>query len=137
MNYTRDIVMTHPQKVAEPKLDALVNAINACFNTGQTCVTCADACADEQSAVELRDVIRLTNDCSDICISTGKVLSRLNYPNWNSLRAQVKSCLQIVQDSAALCQEHARMHEHCRVCVDSCRACETSLKDYYKLIENA
>ncbi len=136
MNSIREMLVSHPQKISEPKLDALVNAIRACFNTGQTCVTCADACGDEQYAVELKNVIRLSNDCSDICIGTGKVLSRLNSPDWKLLRSQVMSCLQIVQDTAALCQEHARKYEHCRICADSCRVCETSLKDYYKLIEN-
>lgn len=137
MNFIRDMIVSHPEKIHEPKLDTLVTVIRACFNAGQACVTCADACSSEQDSNELAKVIRLNNDCSDICITTGKVLSRLYSPDWNTLRAQVRSCLQVVQDTAALCQEHARMHEHCRICADSCRACETALKDYYKLIENS
>jgi hypothetical protein len=136
MNFIRDMIVSHPQKTHEPQLDSLVNVIRACFNAGQACVTCADACIGGQDTVELLQVIRLNNDCSDICIATGKSLSRLYSPDWNTLRAQMRSCLQIVQDTSALCQQHARMHEHCRICADSCRACETSLKDYYKLVEH-
>jgi hypothetical protein len=137
MNFIRDMLVSHPEKIHEPKLDALVTVIRACFNAGQACITCADACVSGQDSTELLRVIRLNCDCSDICIATGKTLSRLYNPDWNTLRAQMRSCLQAVQDTAALCQEHARMHEHCRICADSCRTCETAMKDYYKLIENS
>lgn len=137
MNFIRDILVSHPLKIHEPQLDTLVNAIRACFNAGQACVTCADACISGQDSAELLRVIRLNCDCSDICIATGKTLSRLFSPEFDTLRAQMKACIQAVQDTAAYCQEHARMHEYCRICADSCRACETALKDYYKLIEHS
>ena len=131
----REIIVAHPQGVSEPKRDALVHAIQSCFDCGHVCVACADACLAEDNVQELRSVIRATNDTADICLATAKMLTRLTAPPWNILKAQVQSCIQAVRDTGDLCQEHARMHEHCRICLESCRACESGTKEYTEIIK--
>lgn len=135
MSYASDIVVTHPQSVREPKQESLISAIEACMNCAQVCNTCADACLTEETVEKLRSCIRSTNDTSDVCTATGKVLSRLNSPRYNVLRALVRACLEQVRDCGMQCSEHASMHEHCRICADACRGCESALSDYLSYIE--
>jgi hypothetical protein len=37
---------------------------------------------------------------------------------------QVEVCQAACRTCAAVCTEHAEMHEHCRVCAEVCQQCE-------------
>ncbi len=136
MSYVRDMIFSHPKFVSEPKKDLLIGCIEACMDTAQSCTSCADACLGENDAEAMRPLIRLANDCADICSATVKVLSRLNDPNWEVLRSQVQACIASVRQCGALSAEHGRHHEHSRINAESCRACETACGEYYSYIEN-
>lgn len=136
MSFTREMINTHPQIVSEPKKDTLIAAIEACYDCSQACATCSDACLGEEDVQSLRTVIRSTADCSDICSAIGRILSRLNNPSFDCLRSIVQACIVQVRKCGADCTEHARHHEHCRICTDACRKCENTLTDYFETIKS-
>ena len=125
MSHTQAMLQTHPQ-ASTIDTAALVACIEACFECAQTCTMCADACLGEAHIDMLRRCIRLNLDCADICDATGRVLARQTMPNNALLRAQVQACLLACQVCGAECEQHAEMHEHCRVCAESCRRCEAA-----------
>ncbi|MBD3315945.1 MAG: four-helix bundle copper-binding protein [Chitinivibrionales bacterium] len=129
------MINSNPVAVSEPKKSELVSAINACIDCGQACTSCSDACLAEENVLTLRGVIRTTADSADMCTATAKILSRLNHPKWNVLRAVVDACITQVRVCGAECNEHSRMHEHCAVCAQSCRSAEKALQSYRTLIE--
>jgi hypothetical protein len=103
--------------------DSLTACIEACFDCSQTCIACADACLGEEEIDMLRRCIRLDQDCADICLATGRVLSRRQHVEPELVRAQLEACLLACQLGEAECSRHASHHEHCRVCAEACRAC--------------
>ena len=86
----------------------------------------ADACLAEDMVAELRGCIRTDLDCADICEATGRVVSRQTEPDMGLLRAQLQACVAACRACGDACEQHAGMHEHCRVCAASCRRCEES-----------
>lgn len=121
------MIHTNPSAVA---FDArgMSSCIEACFDCAQTCVACADACLGEPQIDMLRRCIRLNQDCNDICIATGSILSRQQQPELTLLEKQLETCALVCALCAAECEKHAEKHEHCRVCAESCRACERARK---------
>jgi len=134
MKYVQKIIETHPQGIKEPKKEVLINCIQSLFNCGQTCVTCSDACLGEREPEKFRAVIRATADCADICLTTGKVLSRLNDPDFTTIKSQVNACIDSLKRCGTLCNEHRMHHEHCGVCADLCRECENYCSEYLKML---
>jgi hypothetical protein len=135
MHYVNEMIMSHPQKIISTALgEALISCIKSCFNCAQACVTCSDACLGEKHTESLRSTIRATADCVDVCLSTGKVLSRLIDPDFNVIKSQVSSCISAVHQCGILCYEHRHEHKHCEICADACRICETACADYLKRV---
>lgn len=120
---TQAMLQTHPQPT---NLDAaaLTSAIDAAFECAQICTSCADACLAEGMVAELRHCIRLNLDCADVCNTTARVLSRQTEPDMSLLRVQLEACVRACKSCGDECEQHAAMHEHCRVCTESCRRCE-------------
>lgn len=125
----------HPKNIEEPKKTSLTDAIESCLNCSQVCTACSDACLGEKEVEQFRSVIRSTNDSSDLCFATASILSRLNNSNPRTLRSLITACINQVQYTGMQCNEHAQHHEHCRVCSDTCRACENALSEYLKFVE--
>jgi hypothetical protein len=133
MNYVQKMIMSHPKTITDSaKRDLLTNCIGVCYDCAQACVICSDACLGEQKIESLRETIKSTADCADICNSTGRVLSRLNNPDWNVIQSQVNACINSVRQCGMSCNEHRHHHEHCAICADSCRACESACSEYLK-----
>lgn len=123
--HTQEMLRTHP-RAARMDTGVLSSCIDDCFDCAQTCTSCADACLGEEMVQNLLRCIRLNQDCADICDTTGRVLSRQVEPDWNLLRMQVDACAQACRSCGEECEQHAEMHEHCRVCMEACRRCEES-----------
>ena len=87
------------------------------------------ACLAEDMVAELRDCIRTDLDCADICAATGAVLTRQTGENTAVLRAQLEACRTACSACAEDCEQHAGMHEHCKVCAEACRRCEQACAD--------
>jgi hypothetical protein len=109
--------------------ETLVHCIEACFDCAQSCNACADACLGEQHIDMLRSCIRLNQDCADVCITTGRMLSRQQHPDVRVVRAQLEACLVVCASCGDECAKHKEQHEHCRVCADACRACARACRD--------
>ena len=100
----------------------LAECIEACFECAQVCTACADACLAEDMVSELVHCIRTDLDCADICATTGTVLSRRTGSDASVTEALLVACRVCGKD----CASHADMHEHCRICAEACRRCETA-----------
>jgi len=125
---TMPMLETYP---AEINLDRakLAGAIDALIACSEACTACADACLSEEMVAELTKCIRTDLDCADICATTARVLSRHTGYDANISRSLLEACATACKACGDECQQHADMHEHCRICADACRACETACRD--------
>jgi hypothetical protein len=121
--YVVELIESSPAKV---DLDhaTLAACVEACFACGQACTACADACLSEEHVAALRKCIRTDLDCADVCLATGKVLSRHTAYDAALTRAVLQACAQACRICGDECAQHAEMHEHCRICAEACRRCE-------------
>lgn len=117
--------------------DQLPTCIDACFDCTQACTACADACLGEDKIKMLGRCIRLTQDCAEICASTGCLLSRQQQPDVELLRATVMLCELACRKCAEECEKHAGHHEHCKVCASSCRGCQQSCQNLLQTFDKA
>ena len=75
MSYIKQMFESHP---VNPSSDhaAAIECITACYSCAEACNACSDACLAEPNVAELVGCIRDNNDCADICVATGRVISR-------------------------------------------------------------
>ena len=121
-------IATHPH-VRGSTNDALLRCVVACFDCGQTCLACADACLGEAKVSDLVQCIRLDNDCADLCFAAGALGTRRTGSNEACLRQAIELCAAACAACALECERHATMHEHCRICAEACRECETACRE--------
>ena len=130
MTHAREMLETYPGTVA---LDAatLVECIEACFDCDQSCIADADTDLGEVEVNHLRRCITMCLNCSDVCATTGRILSRQVEFEPVIARAALQACVETCRLCAEECEYHAREMnmEHCRVCADSCRRCERACRD--------
>jgi hypothetical protein len=126
--HTQAMIATHPHVRGEVD-GGLVRCVDLCFDSAQTCVSCADACIGEPMVALLRQCIRMNQDCADICNATGSVASRRTGTNDEVVRRLVEACAEACRLCAEECERHAHRHEHCRVCADTCRQCEHACRE--------
>lgn len=129
MTATAQMLETYPRDLGNVDRDKLRACIEACFECAQVCTACADACLSEEMVADLTKCIRTNLDCADICETTGRVLSRHTGYDAHMTRSMLEACAQACQSCGDECQQHAGMHEHCRVCAESCRTCEQACRD--------
>ena len=129
MNNISSMLETYPKDLGGVDREKLVACIEACFDCAQTCTACADACLSEDMAAELTKCIRTDLDCADICAATGKVLSRHTGYDANLTRAILEACRTACKACGDECNQHAGMHEHCKICAEACRRCEQACSD--------
>ncbi|MHA7264638.1 four-helix bundle copper-binding protein [Arthrobacter sp. TMN-37] len=119
----------YPKDLGGVDRDKLIECITACYECAQTCTACADACLSEDEVAHLTKCIRTDLDCSDVCAATGAVLSRHTGYDANLTRAVLLACEAACRTCADECEQHAAMHEHCRICAEACRRCETACRE--------
>jgi hypothetical protein len=125
MSYAQRMLASSPSRVPEVPVETLAACVAACFDCSQACTTCADACLGERDPQRLESLarcIRLNAHCADMCITTGRLLSRQEMPAL--ARAVVEACALSCRLCAEECEKHAGHMEHCRVCAEACRRCE-------------
>ena len=128
MNRIAEMMQTHPH-TPQVDISALAACVEECLHCGQACASCADACLGEENVSSQVSCIRSCQDCADVCLLTGKLLSRLTEANWPLLRAQVDACRTACGICAQECEAHAGHMEHCRICAEVCRSCESACND--------
>ncbi|WP_043471969.1 four-helix bundle copper-binding protein [Arthrobacter sp. Rue61a] len=119
------MINSHPGAAGGMDKEKLAECIAACFECAQVCSSCADACLGEDMVAELTTCIRTDLDCTDICGATGTILSRQTGTNTDIVRAMLEACRTACAVCAEECEQHADMHEHCKICAEACRRCET------------
>ncbi len=122
-----EIMKTHPGTASRMSTPH-IQCIEACFDCAQTTVACADACLAEPNPAPLARCIRINGECSDICLTTGRLLSRRLPSDTLIWDRQLEAAAIAAQMCAEECEAHAHMHQHCRVCADACRKCERACK---------
>lgn len=109
--------------------EALARVIESLVECAQACTACADACLSEEMVADLRTCIRTNLHCADSCGTTARILSRHTGYDANLTRAHLEACIAACRACGDECEQHAGMHEHCRVCAEACRACEQACRD--------
>ena len=122
MDRVRRMFSTHPNPASDAGEEAyaFVQSAAECMIV---CTTCADACLEEDDPTKLRKCIRLNLDCARICDASLALIARPGAQDSNVLRAQLEACAAACRACADECDEHASMHEHCRICAEACREC--------------
>jgi hypothetical protein len=123
MTHAQQMLETHPRSV-QVDAAALAACIDSCFDCGQSCTACADACLGEPNVEKQLRCITVCQNCSDFCIATGRILSRQTEFVPQLARRVVESCLEACRTCREECERHAQHHDHCRVCAEACRRCE-------------
>jgi len=127
MTLTTELLDAGPVQV-QYDLTKIVACIESCFDCSRACLICADACLAEDDATDhLLACIRLNQDCADICLTTGRLLSRQYAIDPALLQAMVQTCVSVTKLCAQECESHSH-HRHCELCAAACRACEDACR---------
>lgn len=128
MQTTLQMLNAHPGNVwADPQ--QLAASIAELYTCAQACTTCADACMGEKEVQPLIPCIRANQDCAELCLATGAMLSRVIHPQMDLIKSMLTSCAKACGQCAQECNKHAEMHEHCRVCAETCQRTEKGCRD--------
>jgi len=129
MSMASQMLQTYPKDLGGVNQDKLTACIEACFECAQACTACADACLSEDMVAELTTCIRTNLDCADVCDTTGRVLSRHTGYDANLTRTVLEACAAACKACGDEGEQHAGMHDHCRVCAEACRHGEQACRD--------
>jgi hypothetical protein len=128
MSYARQMLDSYPRTINRDAgvLAATIDALNECL---QACTADADDDLGEQHVPDLVKCIRLCLDCADVCAATISVTSRQTEYDPNVTRPLLEACATACKICGDECEQHAQMHEHCRVCAEACRRCEQACRE--------
>jgi hypothetical protein len=129
-----EMIKSHPDLALDP--DALVGCVLAAHDAQAACTACADACLAEDDAASLRTCIRRDLDCADVAGTTASVLTRQVALDPGLVRVLLEACTVAAKRCAAECEEHAAMHEHCRLCAVACRQLEASSRSLLETLRD-
>jgi hypothetical protein len=107
----------------------LTAAMDALIQCAQACTADTDADLRERNVADLVKCIRLCMDCADICATTVRVVSRQTEYDANITRPLLEACAATCKSCGDECEQHAQMHEHCRMCAEACRRGERACRD--------
>lgn len=133
MNRVRQMFEIHPSQ-HKVNLNTLARCVDSCFECAQVCAICADACLSEKRVPELLRCIRLNLDCASICKTTGRIVACLTEPDRAVLTQQLQACITVCHVCGDECARHSAQHQHCHICSEACRQCETACRDLMKVI---
>lgn len=117
------MLRSHPRADLQ-RADKYADVLDALSLCRQVCVSCADACLGEDQVAHLRRCIRTDLDCADVCEATLRLVMRQTESPHELVQAQLHACVLACQLCADECEQHASMHDHCRVCAETCRHCQ-------------
>lgn len=125
MSYAKEMIENSPG-TTPVDADLVAAAIEACFESEQACVACADACIGEKDTATLVACIRLDQACAEICSATGRIMSRELAGDPGMGPTILDACIKACDISATECEKHAEDMEHCRLSAEACRKCESA-----------
>jgi hypothetical protein len=127
-SYARQMLDSYPGRL-NVDADLLASTIDALNDCSQACTADADADLREQNLPDLVTCIRLCLDCADVCAATVNVTSRQTDYDPAVTKPLLEACAATCKSCGDECERHARIHEHCRVCLAACRRCEQACRD--------
>jgi uncharacterized membrane protein len=119
---------SHPQTSTSSYSEPIVQCVVFCYACAEACTVCADASLAEPDVEELRQCIRRSLDCADLCSTVATIASRRTGDNQSVIRAMLECCAIACRVCAEECEDHAEIHDHCRICADACRDCEEACR---------
>ncbi len=122
------VISTHPDVKGNVN-EALTRCLEECYNCAQHCTACADACIGEETDGALKQCIRLTMDCADLCLTTATLANRRSGSNEAILKEMLKLCESACRLCAEECEKHAERHQHCLICSQCRRTCEEACRE--------
>lgn len=117
---------TYPTSLGPVDRQDLAACIESCFECAQACTACADVCLS-QHVLALTGTVRSTLNCADVCVTTGRILSRYTGLEIDVTRAVLEACIQACMGCVDQCEEHAYLRQ-CAVCAHECRRCEQACR---------
>jgi hypothetical protein len=113
----RKMIALHPEG-GDPDDPLSIAAHHAMFCAAM-CTSCADACSAEDD--DMRQCIRNSLDCADVCEAVTKIALRRTGDNAQLVRTMLEACIRACEACADECERHD--HGHCRLCAQMCREC--------------
>jgi hypothetical protein len=118
---------TPHQRAASDRDSVLTAAIDALSDCAQACAADAGDDLSENDVTEMIECIRLCLDCADICNAAVAVTSRADC-DVDVTMPLLEACVASCKNTGDECEQHGRMHEHCRICALACRRCEQACR---------
>src|ERR687890_1213862 len=111
-------------------LDAahVADTIEALSNAALACTTCADASLANGAADELHACVRACTTTADVCSLAARVLARAGGYDVPVVRNLLEASAKACATSGEICDQHAAVHKHCRVCEEACRRAEQAVQ---------
>ena len=127
MSYARQILTGSGGKLPldSALLGDALDSLNDCI---EACIADIDADLGEKDLADMAKCVRLCLHCTDVCVAARGVLSRPAEYDANVVRPLLESCVAICQSCSDECDRHARHHEHCRICGEACKRCESACR---------
>ena len=122
MTVARDMLDASPVPI-NLGVEGVVAAIEACMVSAQACTSCANSSLAEDDVAAMRRCIALCDDCTDVCTTTLRLLSRPFEADHVVTHRMLGACVRTCSDCAEECERHAAHHRHCAICAKACRAC--------------
>ena len=107
MSYAKQLLDSRPRKSG---VDAalLTRTIDSLTDCAQACIADTDDDLGEQNLSDMVTCIRLCLDCADVCLATGKILSRQTAFDLATARAALQACEETCRVCGDECQHHAQ-----------------------------
>ncbi len=104
------------------------SCIIACHDCAIECARCGNECLSEASIQMLARCLKLTRDCTDICLLAVNAMA-----SDSEFAKQICSlCEEICTACANECEKHSHL-EHCLSCEAQCRLCSIECSKMSKM----
>lgn len=98
--------------------------LNSIYECQSACKYCFNACLEEENIDMLRQCIKQTVQCAEMCEHTASSLAYTGDFTHDVLGI----CIQACEACAAACRQHS--HLHCLECAKACSECAAACRQY-------
>ncbi len=122
MSLSQDIITSSLYRL-NPAPTKDYDCIESCFEAASSCWICVDACLNEKDNSHLKDCIKLSLRCAEVCASTARMLIFQADYSREEILDQVKACRDLLKLCSDECGLHGETHEHCFISARSALEC--------------
>ena len=124
MSGTIELLEAQPNPPAAGTLEVLAAFIDAAQACAEACTSCASSCLAEQDPGPMAACVAACLDCADVCTAGARIVLRpLSATRREAVAALVQACAGMCELTARECFRHEMHHHHCRLCMETSRAC--------------